>query len=217
VVVDTRHASGDFKSAPVRGHPRLSRMQQAGCEVRAVTYSGYRVNHRKLMIFDGATAIVTGGNIGGNYLLPLGAGWTYHDAGVLLSGPAVADVADVFANSYRRAGGADLPAVAPPPADDGDFSDAEVQVLRHDGGGDRNIERDLVRSIDAAETRVVLINGFGMSHDVRDAVVRAAGRGVAVTWLWGSASADTALMAQASFGDLRDAGVDLRRYGHPLH
>jgi cardiolipin synthase A/B len=217
VVVDNRHASGDFKSSPVPRHPLLRQMQDAGCEVRAVTYSGYRVNHRKIMIFDGASAIVTGGNFGGNYFLPLSAGWTYHDAGVLLSGPAVGDVVDVFDDSYRRAGGGYLPKGDAPAAEDGDFSDAEVQVLRHDGGADRNIERELVQRIDAAGWRVVLVNGFGMSHDVRDAVIRAAGRGVSVTWLWGSASNDTALMAQASFSDLRDAGVDIRRYGHPLH
>jgi cardiolipin synthase len=217
VVVDNRHASGDFDSSPVPRHAQLQRMQEAGCEVLAVTYSGFRVNHRKIMIFDDATAIVTGGNLGGNYLLPLSAGWTYHDAGVLLSGPAVADVVDVFANSYRRAGGANLPWVARPAAEYGELSDAQVQVLRHDGGGDRNIERELVQRIDAATWRVVLINGFGMSREIRRAAIRAAERGVGVIWLWGSASAETALMAQASFDDLRDAGVELRRYGHPLH
>jgi cardiolipin synthase len=217
VVVDNRHASGDFKVTPVPSHPLLRRMQDAGCEVLAVTYSGYRVNHRKLMIFDGATAIVTGANVGGNYLLGLDAGWTYHDAGVVLSGPAVSDVLDVFADSYQRAGGANLPAQDRPPAVDGDFTDAEVQVLRHDAGADRNIERELVQRIDAAGARVVLVNGFGMSADVRAALIRAAQRGVAATWLWGSASDDSALMAQESFPDLRDAGVDIRRYGHPLH
>jgi cardiolipin synthase A/B len=217
VVVDNRHSSGEFQSSPVPRHALLNRMRDAGCEVLAVTYSGYRVNHRKIMLFDGVLALVTGGNLGGNYLLPLSAGWTYHDAGVLLSGPAVADVADVFADSYRRAGGGELPAVERPPYEFGQHANAEVQVLRHDGGADRNIERELVQRIDAARWRVVLLNGFGMSAEIRDAAIRAAERGVDVTWLWGSASTDTALMAQASFEDLRDGGVTLRRYGHPLH
>ncbi len=217
VVVDNRHSSGDFKSSPVPRHASLQRMRDAGCEVLAVTYSGFRVNHRKIMIFDGGTAIVTGGNLGANYLLPLSAGWTYHDAGVLLSGPAVRDVIDVFANSYARAGGTNLPPVAASFPADGELAGAEVQVLRHDGGADRNIERELVQRIDAAAWSVVLINGFGMSRQIRDAAIRAAERGVGVTWLWGSASTETALMAQASFEDLRDAGVDLRRYGRPLH
>jgi cardiolipin synthase len=217
VVVDNRHSSGHFQTSPVPGHSALSRMRNAGGEVRAVTYAGYRVNHRKIMIFDRTRAIVTGGNLGGNYLLPLSAGWTYHDAGVLLSGPAVADVAEVFANSYQRAGGTNLPSVTRAPAEVGEFADAFVQVLRHDAAGDRNIERELVQRIDAASWRVVLMNGFGMSSEIRDAAIRASERGVSVTWLWGSASKDTALMAQASFEDLRDGGVDIRRYPQPLH
>jgi cardiolipin synthase len=217
VVVDNRHASGDFRSTPVPRHVLLQRIQAAGGEVLAVTYSGYRVNHRKIWIFDGTSAIVTGGNVGGNYLLPLSEGWTYHDAGVLLGGPAVSDVVDVFANSYYRAGGSNLPYVDPPAPVDNAYADAEVQVLHHDAGADRNIERELVQRIDAATWRVVLTNGFGMSSDVRDAAIRAAQRGVGVTWLWGLASPDTALMAQTAFGDLRDAGVTIRRYPHPLH
>jgi cardiolipin synthase A/B len=217
IVVDNRHASGHFKASPVPNHLHLSRMRDAGCQVLAVTYSGFRVNHRKIMIFDGSAAIVTGGNIGGNYLLPLSAGWTYHDAGVLVSGPAVGDIIDVFANSYRRAGGTGLPSVATPDATGGDFADAKVQVLRHDAASDRNIERELVQRINAASWRVVLVNGFGMSSEIRDAAIRAVARGVAVTWLWGSASNDATLMAQASFEDLRDRGVRIVRYPQPLH
>ncbi len=217
LVVDNRKVPSELADgAP--DNPLLRKLQAHGCEVRFNAHDGFSVNHRKLVVFDGRKALVMGANIGGNYLLPLKEGWTYHDASVLVAGPAVRDVASVFAESWRATGGRPLalPTRLPP------IPKAEagaVQVVSHRGGEDRNIERELVQRIDAEprDGRVVLVNGFGMSRAIRKALLRARKRGVDVTWIFGSASSQSSLMAQSSFDELRRAGVKIARHPRPLH
>ncbi len=215
LVVDNRREPIHFSDGPPK-NPWLDRLAAAGCEIRRPQGAGFGVNHRKLMVLDGERALVMGMNVGGNYLFDRSAGWTYHDAAVRLSGPAVHDVAAVFADSWERAGGPRLalPARLPPQSDAGA---GQVQVVSHTGGKDRNVEREIVQRIDAESERVVLVNGFGMTDPIREALLRARARGVPVTWLWGQASHQSSVMAQESFQELSRAGVDIRQYPGPLH
>ncbi len=217
IVVDNRFTLDQFANGAAQ-NPLLDRLVAAGCAVRWVEYSGFRVNHRKVMVVDGETAIVMGMNIGGNYLGPLKAGWTYHDAGVRLRGPGVQDVAATFADSWHRAGGGKLtlPARSAPIAN-AHFARAHVELISHRGGSDRNIERELIDRINGEKKRIVLINGFGMVQDIRDALLAARARGVKVLWLWGEASHSSTLMAEDSFSKLAKAGVVIRQYPNPLH
>jgi cardiolipin synthase len=215
LVIDNRHGVSEMTDGPPK-NALLEQLAAAKCDVRYVDRAGISVNHRKLMVFDGARAIVTGANIGGNYLLPLAAGWSYHDAAVRIAGPAVRDVAAVFDESWRGTGG--KPLTLPdrlPPVPGADAG--AVQVVSHAGGRDRSIEREIVQRIDAETKRIVLVNGFGMSHAIKEALLAARQRGVSVTWEFGSASDQASLMAQASFPALRAAGVQIVRYPHPLH
>lgn len=208
---DVMSVAGGTKGEPM---PLLADLRAAGVDVRQSDYSALRVNHRKLSVFDGETTFVGGQNIGDSYLLPLSAGWSYHDVTQRVSGPAAQDSAKVFADSWYRAGGERL---AIPPRAAARKGDASVQVLRHSGGIDRNIERELVQRIDDEREEIVLANGFGMSDAIKNAAIRAQRRGVKVTWLWGKASHQSALMAQESFDELRAAGVAVQKYPGPMH
>jgi cardiolipin synthase len=200
--------------------PLLADLEKEGCVVRQTDYSALRVNHRKLSVFDGETTYVGGQNLGDNYLLPTSAGWTYHDMTQKVVGPAAYDAASVFADSWYRAGGERLSLPSRPKPRTGVGASAEVQVIRHSGGMDRNIERELVQRMDSekgAGAEIVLANGFGMSDAIYEACKRARERGVKVTWLWGKASEASALMAQTRWADLQALGVDVRAYPGPLH
>lgn len=217
VVVDNRERSGDFP-ASAHHNAQVERLRGAGIPVMRPTYDAYKVNHRKVTVIDGARAFVTGANIGASYLLPRENGWSYHDATIFMRGPGVQDVARVFIASWVDAGGERL-AVPPQAAAEpnASFASAEVQTVWHKGGSDRYIEREYVQRIDAARDRVVIVNGFSMTDEIVDAMIRAHDRGVAVTWIWGRASNDTQLMAQASIQRLLDHGIPVVRYEGPLH
>lgn len=220
LVVDNRQASGDFK---LNQDERLrdstvSAWRQLGVDVRMPRYGQAAVNHRKLVVVDGRRAMVLGHNLGGNYLLPRSEGWTYHDLGHIMTGPVVHDVASVFNDSWVRAGG---PALSIPqrmsPFTTGQGVDAQVQVLRHNALSDRNIEREIVQRIDAATESVSTMNGFGVTDEVVDALIRAHERGVRVNYVWGQASKDSALMAGVGIERLIAAGVPVYAVSYPLH
>ncbi len=218
LVVDNRHHPKDFSAPASALGAEVERMREAGISVQQPRYSGYKVNHRKIIVVDGTTATVSGANVGGNYLLSRDNGWSYHDAALRLRGPAVQDVARVFIASWRDAGGGELRLPpAPAPLADSSFGAANVQIVSHKGGADRNIEREYVQRLEAAKSRVVLVNGFSISEDIREAIARAEARGVEVVWLWGRASADSAVMAERSIAELRAAGAEVHQLPWPLH
>jgi cardiolipin synthase len=219
LVVDNRDSSGEFSpksSAAVQKEPLMQRLAKTG-DLRFVDHDAFRVNHRKVAIFDGKEAMAMGMNIGANYMLPREAGWTYHDAGVVVAGPAVRDLAAVFANSYEATGGPKLTLPDRLPPQSGVPNDgAKVQVIQH-AFGDRNIERELIERIDASKDNIVLANGFAMEKDIYGAVLRARARGVKVTLLFGEAGPNTTIMAERRFDDLRKAGVNLQQINSPEH
>ena len=90
-----------------------------------------RRNHRKLIIADGAEAIVGSANWGLDYRAAENAK-AFLDAGVILRGPSVRDLVEDFAAAWRRSEGE---SPAPPEAGDGLIwpgpwrRDATVQVV----------------------------------------------------------------------------------------
>jgi cardiolipin synthase len=197
--------------------PMFAAMSAVGIDVRHSDYAALRVNHRKIAVFNGKTAFIGGQNIGDNYMLPLSAGWSYHDMTQRIVGPSAYDAASVFADSWYRAGGEHLTLPPVPPPEVSGTNAAKVKIIRHSGGLDRNIERELISLIDGERKEVVLSNGFGMSDAIGDALKRAAKRGVKVTWIWGEAAHRPTLHAQEAIKGLTDAGVEVRHYPHPLH
>ncbi len=233
VIVDNRCSYSQVanqKAQASADSPIVTMLRAGGIDVRQVKYDALRLNHRKLSVFDGndmgqgGYAFVGGQNLGNNYLLPLSAGWTYHDQTQRFQGPAVYDVAAVFQNSWVRTGGTPLrlprrhaPIAGLP------TSAAKVQIVMHSAGIDRNIERELIQRIDAegaitaVGSQITLENGFGMSDAIFYALLRARKRGVPVVWLWGPASDDSTIMASVHFWDLKNAGVVIRKMPTPVH
>jgi cardiolipin synthase len=74
--------------------------------------------HRKLVVVDGERAIVGGMNLAREYMGPTPLPGRWRDLSLSIRGPAVRDIADIFAGDWRfatRSGTAE-PAVAEPPA-----------------------------------------------------------------------------------------------------
>lgn len=220
MVIDNRQKSGAFNDPMEQrmADDTVARLRSIGAQIQMPTYSQYSVNHRKMGVFDGQRAMVMGQNLGANYTRPLSDGWTYHDMGMTVSGPAVRDIAEVFGDSWTRAGGRALRMPERLAAfTDGPYVDAPVQIVHHNAREDRAIEREMIQRIDASGGPISVVNGFGFTDDLVDALVRAARRGQDVNVVWGQASRDAALMAGQAFDTLREGGVKLHYYPSPLH
>ena len=95
----------------------LERLRAAGIDVHAFnTRQGwvnrFQINfrnHRKLVLVDGAVAIVGGLNIGDEYLGVIANQPAWRDTGVLVEGPVTRKVQAVFAGDYYWAARQDLP------------------------------------------------------------------------------------------------------------
>ncbi len=212
IVADDRDTAGEFIQP--RLNPTLERLRAAGAQIVHARTTGVAVNHRKLGVFDGRKAVVTGMNLTSNYT----KGGAYHDAGVLLEGPAVRDVAEAFAESWQTSGG--RPIALPPRSakTHGAHSDAWVSMIRHEGQKDRNIERELLQRIDASTRTIRLANPFGMTDAIEEALIRAQQRGVRVEWLWGwQFTREDAVMSLDTIRRLLAADVAIYEYPGMLH
>jgi cardiolipin synthase len=168
-----------------------AQLEQGG--VRVVTFPLERmtIDHVKLLIVDGARAIVGGINWGTHSS-------KNHDFDVLVVGPVVDNLERVFKQDLALAG---EPAAIPPPS-----ADRLVQVLTtHPGEGIRAAALAAI----AAAHRSIDIEMFVLSDRlVLDALVSAAGRGVRLRVLLDPGQPQNA----AAMGPLRAAGAVVRFY-----
>lgn len=75
-------------------------------------------NHRKIVVVDGAAAMVGGMNLDGRFMGPHPDPDRFLDTGVFVRGPIVADIEDVFASDWEYATDESIrPQEAPPPRD----------------------------------------------------------------------------------------------------
>jgi len=212
IVADDRDEAAEFLRPRLSG--TVAVLKALGADVKQAPFKNVAVNHRKLAIFDGHKAMVTGMNLTGNYL----SGGVYHDTGVAVEGPTVRDIAAGFAQSYRQAGGGDLELPPRAMARQGAHSDASVSIVLHDAEGDRNIEREIVQRIDASKRVIRLENPFAISSEIQSAIVRARARGVQVQWIWGHQLTNTeAVMSVPSIARMIAAGVEVYAYPSPVH
>jgi len=102
-------------------YTRLRHLRAAGAEVGVFMpmlplhrrWSANLRNHRKIAIFDGAVAVTGGMNLAQEYMGPLHGRARWIDTCAEITGPAVADLANVFVRDWNFATG---DALAPPPA-----------------------------------------------------------------------------------------------------
>ncbi len=148
-------------------------------------------NHRKLLIADGAVALVGGRNLSHEYYTGFGevalttrSLWRevpWLDAGARVEGPAVARLDEIFRDGWQEAGGAPFPITARPPA-----GSSPVRVISHDGLRDAATLEAFLALVDGARSHVYVINGFPLLLEIQHALLRALRRGVRVRTLFGN-------------------------------
>ncbi len=191
LIVDNRDSARDYVDPSTDLGDSVNRLRAAGVEVVRSPTNNLGINHRKIAVIDGQQAIVSGYNFTDNYLRGAPSATTYHDSGVLLCGPAVLDVAAVFADSWQEATHDDLP--LPPRLSPmrGAAPDEQIQVVTHDKQRDRNIERELLQRIGSAKDHILFANGNPMTASIEEALVSAMNRGVKITWITGAQLTDS--------------------------
>jgi phosphatidylserine/phosphatidylglycerophosphate/cardiolipin synthase-like enzyme len=195
-----------------------------------------RRDHRKLLVADGARGLVSGRNLAREYYVSfdearVSAASNFRelpwlDASVSLEGPAVADLERSFCAAWIDAGGAPFD-VAPQQAAGG----TAVRVVVHRGLRDAYTLEAYRAIIDAARTRLVIVNSFPLQLELQHALLAARARGVRLQLLVGRARpthgeenvpfagaplrAIADALVRARLSALVDAGADVRELSLP--
>lgn len=187
-----------------------------------------RRDHRKMLVVDGAVAIVGGVNISSVYRNRPGdaPGSTdpeeiaWRDASVRIRGPAAGQFQHLFDQTWHEQGGPPLPAAPSPPAP----VPGGVPVQALDGGIASKqplIRRTLLAAIGLARRSVHLTTGyFAPTPDLARALADAARRGVDVQLVVPAHSDSTIAVAsgRSRYAGLLAAGVRIHeRQGRVLH
>jgi cardiolipin synthase len=201
----------DWMGSPT-GSAIFDFMRQNGVEVRHFTAQKLKnptqVDHRKIIIADGAKAITGGMNIADTYK------HTWHDAIVTMEGPVVHDLQRTFAETWEMIGGskigneasvfAPLPKTAP--------GTTGMRVLTTDPGED--LRKATFMAIDGAKSQINIENPYFTDDALVDKIVQAAKRGVKVNIVVPAVS-DVGIVKAASrhhFKRLIDAGAHVYMY-----
>ncbi len=163
--------------APVTGVPTMEQLKQR--------------DHRKLLVIDGARAIVTGRNLARAYYagfeevaLRPDSPWQdvpWLDAAVVVEGPSVATIEACFQATWRSEGGDLFDAREVDRA-----GDTSVRVVVHRGLEDARTLEAYLAIIDGARTTLRIVNCFPFQLEVQHALRRALRRGVRVCVLIGN-------------------------------
>jgi phosphatidylserine/phosphatidylglycerophosphate/cardiolipin synthase-like enzyme len=178
---------------PIEGLPTIEDLKQR--------------DHRKLVIADGAAAMVGGRNLGRVYYTSFAEAqitprsrWSdvpWLDAGALVEGPAAAALDEAFLGAWLDAGGAPFaplscPPMGAPPGQAGlrpqtppPAGDVAVRVVVHHGLRDARTLEAYLALIDGAREELFVVHGFPLQLEVQHALLRALGRGARVRLLMG--------------------------------
>jgi cardiolipin synthase len=118
-------------------------------------------NHRKLIVTDGRKAIAGGMNLAGEYMGPDADPKRWRDLSLVVEGPAVHDLAEMFASDWKFATQEDLAPPTPPPAADDRTEGTLVQVVASgpDVNGDPLYD-SLITAFFAARERIWVITPY---------------------------------------------------------
>lgn len=192
-----------------------------------------RRDHRKLVVVDGEVAWVSGRNLAGEYYTGFDevavTDWTPHervpwlDAHVEVRGPVVADIAQVFDETWHESGGE--PFVDPVAVKE--VGSSSVRLVVHDGIEDAEAMLSYEAIIDAAQDHLFVVNDFPIVDTLFVALRRAIARGVRLCVLSGSAVARRAdgtflkgpiyreafeYMTKHRLGELMHVGAEVYEY-----
>jgi len=174
-------------------------------------------NHRKLVVIDNEVAFTGGLNIGDEYRGRLRRRSPWRDTGILIRGPAAADLEGLFREAWTRWGGKGLPRPGPPPPETG--RSPVIPVFTHSARNRRRMRRLLYFSINTARRSIHLTTAYftpsrRMIESLEDAVMR----GVTVDLLLpGRSDARSPFYAGRFFFErLLSAGVRIHTYEGPI-
>lgn len=185
-------------------------------------------DHRKILIVDGATAIVGGINLSMAYEssslrrsagAPVTKGEHWRDTDMLIQGPATAELQKLFLQHWAEQKG--------PALKDAEFFRTQVskgnEVVRIIGSTPEDqLPRyyvTLLSAIRSADKNIYLSSAYFVpTHDERDDLIAAAKRGVDVRiFLPGISDSPTAIEVQHShYEDLLEAGVKIYESNHEV-
>jgi cardiolipin synthase len=205
------------------GHRFLAPMRQAGiCVAPFLPVNPLRRrwvfnlrNHRKILVVDGKVGFTGGVNIGNEYLGRKSHFGYWRDTHMLLRGPSVLQLQQVFAQDWFFAADEELvtPDLYPHASEPGDQT---VQIIA--SGPDLPVEvcHELFFSAISAARRHVLIEScyFVPPESIRLALQSAAHRGVDVRIILPARSAHLSVLlaAQSYYEELLSSGVQIFEY-----
>jgi len=194
---------------------------------------GYAPNardHRKILIVDGARAILGGVNLSTTYEGSAFSGASkraaetpehWRDTDIEIEGPAIAEVQKLFLESWRRQGGPALADAAFFPTARAEGSEIVRIVGSTPNDSIPRYYATLVSAIDSAEKSVWITTAYFVPTDQEvTSLKRAARRGVDVRLLLPGESDAPLALARGHFHyeDLMDAGVKIfETHGEVLH
>lgn len=140
-----------------------------------------RRDHRKILVVDGEVAFTGGLNIGDDYAPESLGGHGWRDTHCRIHGPVVAQLDQMFSESWHHGGGKPYPpypAPEPPPEPGAELA---VAVGSDHWGKRMAIRRHYMHAIRTAREYIYLANAYFLPDPgVRRALIRAARRGVSV-------------------------------------
>lgn len=149
-------------------------------------------DHRKLLVVDGVRAMVSGRNLGRAYYRSFAeaqvsetsthADLPWLDASVELGGPAARLLDESFLEAFGEAGGSRFELFDAPP-----LGSTDVRVVVHRGLRDAHTLEAYRSLIEAARTRLLVVNNFPLQLELQHALLDALRRGVRVSMLVGRA------------------------------
>ncbi len=177
--------------------------------VRPAPFLDGHLDHRKVVVIDGAVGFAGGMNIGGRYQ----AQW--HDQLSEIRGPAVADLQRAFLAQWRALGGtvdADENLFPAPAAQPGGY---ETLVVAHEGGGkDKNIKKAYLDAFAGAQRLIRVADPYLVDADIIAGLEAAARRGVKVQIIEPRLNDQKIVQgaARAYYPGLIAAGVEVYEY-----
>lgn len=208
------------------------RLREAGIVLHLynpLTHKKFAMNlardHRKILVIDYKVSFVGGAGITDDFDPVASGDDAWHDIMLESTGPVVNDWAELFEQAWMFHGG--MPRISTPKriahyflhrAMRQPLTDvlAQTRVNGSAGRGDEQIKADLVKHIRNAKRRVWMATAyFYPSHKLRQALVKAARRGVDVRLLLPGPRTDHPSVRYASrryFGNLLRHGVTIYEY-----
>ena len=175
-----------------------------------------RIDHRKLVVVDGAVGWVGGAGVEDHF-----QDGRFHDLFLRVTGPVVAQLQLVFVASFRWLGGS-IPAgevAALFAADDEAGADGVPARVLHNAPGFRPISVAIARLLDGARETLDVVNPYVTDRGMIRRIAAAARRGVRVRLFVPADANNWACAAAQRFHHeaLLDAGVTILEYPTMLH